>query len=157
MDKGQIVSTLKMKIMKNILVPIDFDQNENELLEHARQYAKAFKAKLWLLHVAAPEPEFIGFGVGPQYIRDTRAQELRKEHRLMTDFTNIVKEEGVDCEGLLINGATIEMILEEAEKLKIDLIITGHHTHNFFYKTFFGSVSSGVIKKTDIPVLVVPL
>lgn len=146
-----------MEIMKNILVAIDFDQNENELLEHALQYAKAFKAKLWLLHVAAPEPEFIGFGVGPQYIRDSRAAELRKEHRLMNDFTKIMKEEGVDCDGLLINGATTEMILEEAEKLKIDLIITGHHTHNLFYKMFFGSVSKGVIKKTDIPVLIVPL
>ena len=154
---GNFCNPLTTEIMKNILVPIDFNKNENELLEHALRYARAFNAKLWLLHVAAPEPEFIGFGVGPQYIRDTRATELRKEHRLMNDFTDIVKEEGLDCEGLLINGATIEMILEEAEKLDIGLIITGHHTHNFFYKTFFGSVSSGVIKKTDIPVLIIPL
>src|SRR5210317_539300 len=118
-----------MEIMKNILVAIDFDQNENQLLEHALQYAKAFEAKLWLLHVAAPEPEFIGFGVGPQYIRDSRADELRKEHRLLSDYTDLIRLENQECEGLLINGATIEMILEEAQKLAIDLIIIGHHDH----------------------------
>ena len=52
---------------------------EKILIDKAIEMAKAFDSKIWLLHVAAPEPEFIGFGVGPQYIRDTRAEELRKE------------------------------------------------------------------------------
>lgn len=143
--------------MKNILVTIDFNNNEKALLNKAIEMAKAFEAKIWLLHVAAPEPEFIGFGVGPQYIRDTRAEELRKEHRLMSDYTELIKLEHEECEGLLINGATIEMILEETRKLAIDLIIIGHQEHGLMYKAFFGSVASGVIKKANIPVLVVPL
>jgi len=143
--------------MKNILVPIDFNDNESILLNKALEFSRAFKAKIWLLHVASPEPEFVGFGVGPQYIRDSRAQELRKEHRLMNDYADKLKIEGIECEGLLINGGTIEMILEEADKLNTDLIITGHHSHSIFYKAFFGSVSSEVIKKTTIPVLIVPL
>lgn len=143
--------------MKNILVTIDFNNNEKALLDKAVEMAKCFEAKIWLLHVAAPEPEFIGFGVGPQYIRDTRAEELRKEHRLMSDYTELIKLEHQECEGLLINGATIEMIIEETQKLAIDLIIIGHHEHHFMYKAFFGSVASGVIKKANIPVLIIPL
>lgn len=143
--------------MKNILVSIDFNNHEKSLIDKAIEMAKAFDSKIWLLHVAAPEPEFIGFGVGPQYIRDSRADELRKEHRLISDYTDLIRLENQECEGLLINGATIEMILEEAQKLAIDLIIIGHHDHNFLYKAFFGSVASGVIKKSNIPVLVVPL
>ena len=143
--------------MKNILVSIDFNNHEKSLIDKAIEMAKAFDSKIWLLHVAAPEPEFIGFGVGPQYIRDSRADELRKEHRLLSDYTDLIRLENQECEGLLINGATIEMILEEAHKLAIDLIIIGHHDHNFLYKAFFGSVASGVIKKSNIPVLVVPL
>ena len=143
--------------MKNILVSIDFNNNEKILIDKAIEMAKAFDSKIWLLHVAAPEPEFIGFGVGPQYIRDSRAEELRKEHRLLSDYTDLIRLENQECEGLLINGATIEMILEEARKLTIDLIIIGHHDHNIMYKAFFGSVASGVIKKANIPVLIVPL
>lgn len=62
--------------MKNILVTIDFNENENLLLDKAYQMAKAFGAKLWLMHIAAPDPDFVGYDVGPQYIRDARATEL---------------------------------------------------------------------------------
>lgn len=143
--------------MKNILVSIDFNNNEKLLVDKALEMAKAFDAKIWLLHVAAPEPEFIGFGVGPQYIRDSRADELRKEHRILADYADLIRQENQECEGLLIQGATTDMILEEAAKLNIDLIITGYHDHNFLYKAFFGSVAKGVIKKSTIPVMLIPL
>ncbi len=143
--------------MKNILVTIDFSQNENLLIDKALEMAKAFNAKIWLLHVVSPEPEFVGFGVGPQYIRDDRAKALRQEHRLIEDYTNLIRLEDQECEGLMINGATIEMIMKEAVKREIDLIITGHHDHGILYKAIFGSVASGLIKKANIPVLLVPL
>lgn len=143
--------------MKNILVSIDFNNNEKLLMDKALELAKVLNAKLWLLHVASPEPDFVGFGVGPQYIRDDRANKLRKEHRLMGTYTDTLKLKGVEAEGLLINGVTTDMILEEAEKLDIDLIITGRHEHSIMYKMFFGSVSKGIINKSNIPVMVVPL
>jgi nucleotide-binding universal stress UspA family protein len=143
--------------MKNILLTIDFDNNEIVLIDRAIEIAAAFDAKIWLLHVVAPEPDFVGLEVGPQYIRDTRAEELKRERRLLSDYTDVIKLENVSCEGILIQGATIEMILKEAEKLNTDLIIIGRHEHNLMYKAFFGSVASGVIKKSKIPVMVVPV
>ena len=95
----------------------------------AIELGKAFGAKVWMLHVAAPEPEFVGFGVGPQYIRDSMAEELKKEHKMLFEYANQFKSEGIDTDELLIKGATTDMIMEEAEKLNIDLIITGHHDH----------------------------
>lgn len=143
--------------MKNILLAIDFNNSEKVLMDQAKEWAKAFKAKVWMLHVAAPEPEFVGFGVGPQYIRDTMAEELKKEHKMLFEYANQLKDEGIDADGLLIKGATTDMIMEEAEKLNIDLIITGHNDHGLLYKLFFGSVASSVIKKSKIPVLLIPL
>ena len=143
--------------MKNILIAIDFNDSEKTLVDMALQWAKPFEAKVWLLHVADPEPEFVGFGVGPQYIRDSLAAELRKEHRKIQKYSDYLRENGVEAEGLLIQGATISMILKEAKKLHIDLIVTGHHEHGLLYKAFFGSVARGLLKKTRIPVLVVPI
>lgn len=143
--------------MKNILVTIDFNNNELLLIDKAIEMAKAFKSKIWLLHVTSPEPEFVGYSVGPQYIRDSRAEELRSEHRMIENYVNQIRLQELECEGLLIKGATIEMIREEADAHDIDLIITGHVDHSMFYNAFFGSVSAGVIKKTNIPVLLVPL
>ena len=143
--------------MKNILVTIDFNKNEELLIDKAFQLAKAFGSKLWLMHIAAPDPDFVGYDVGPQYIRDSRATELSEEHKLLQEYANNLKTKGVQSEGLLVQGATIEMILEESKKLNVDLIIAGHHKHGFFYKAFVGSVSAEIIKKSNIPVLTVPL
>jgi len=143
--------------MKNILATIGFYDNENLLMDKAFEIANAFKAKVWLLHVVSPEPEFVGFGVGPQYVRDARALELRKERKLLDHYAEDLALKGVEAEGLLMKGSTIELIMKEAEKLSIDLIITGHHDHNFVYKAFFGSVATGLINKTKIPMMLVPL
>lgn len=143
--------------MKNILLAIDFNNGEKILMDKAREWARAFDAKVWMLHVAAPEPEFVGFGVGPQYIRDSMAEELKKEHRMLFEYANQFRSEGIQADGLLIMGATTEMIMEEAKKLNIDLIITGHHDHSLMYKLFFGSVAAGVVRKSKVPVLLIPM
>lgn len=143
--------------MKNILVALDFDDNEQKLIDQAVQLAEAFNSKLWLMHIAAPDPDFVGYEVGPQYIRDERASNLRKEHRQIQAYTAKVKERGIEAEGLLVQGATIEMIIEESEKLKTDLIIAGHLKQGFFYNAFIGSTSSEIIKRSKVAVMIVPL
>lgn len=143
--------------MKNILVALDFKGNEKLLINTAYEFAEGFQAKLWLVHITAPNPEYIGYEAGPQYIRDNRATELKKEHKLLETYANNLNEKGVKSDGLLLQGATIEMIMKETNKLNIDLIIIGHQEHDFIYKALFGSVSRNIIKKSKIPVLIVPI
>ncbi len=143
--------------MKNFLVAIDFDEGFDYLIDKAFDFAKAFDAKLWLMHIAAPDPDFVGYEPGPQYIRDSRAEELREEHKKLQDYSDKLRAKGVDSEGLLVQGATLEMIMAESKKLKTDLIICGNHDRGFFYKAFAEDVTSKIIKKSEIPVLVVPL
>lgn len=143
--------------MKNILVAIDFSKSEQLVIDKAFQFAKQFDSKLWLVHIAAPDPDFVGYDVGPQYIRDSRAAVLRKEHKHLEALTNTLNEKGIQAEGLLLQGATIQMIMAKVKKLNVDLIIAGHHDHDFLYRAFFGSVSGAIVKKSKIPVLLVPL
>jgi nucleotide-binding universal stress UspA family protein len=57
---------------------------------------------------------------------------------------------------LLVQGATIKTILQEAIKLKSDMIVIGSHGHGALYKTLVGSVSEGVIRQASCPVVVIP-
>jgi nucleotide-binding universal stress UspA family protein len=143
--------------MKNILVAINFEENELLVVEKALEMAKAFEAKVWLMHIAAPNPDFVGNEVGPQSTRDFRAVQLKKQHRLLDEYAQQLRNKGVEAEGMLIQGATIETLLEEAEQLNIDLLILGNQVRGFFYKTFVGSVSQGIIKRAKLPILLVPL
>ncbi len=142
--------------MKNILVTIDLERNDRLLIDKALELAMALNSKIWIMHIAAPEPDFVGSSVGPQYERDFRAETLRKEHRKIQGYSNDLRSKGIDAEALLVQGATIEMIIKESKKLAIDLIIAGHHDHGFFYNAFVGSVSAEIIKNSKIPVLIVP-
>ncbi|MDC1226459.1 universal stress protein [Algibacter sp.] len=142
--------------MKSILVAVDFNKNEQLLIDKSFQMANAFDSKLWFIHAAAPKPDFAGYS-GPQSIRDSRAQELRKEHKLLEKHSSDIKKKGVDATALLIQGATVETIIKESKKLNVDLIITGHHDHSFFYNMLNESVSAKIIKNSKIPVLYFPL
>lgn len=142
--------------MKNLLVTVGFDKKNFLLINKAVELAQKFSSKVWILHIAAPDPDFVGYEVGPQYIRDTRAEELRKEHRMIQEFTDEIKKNDIETEGLLIQGATTEMILNECDHLNIDLLIIGRHKQSFLQQVF-GDVVSSVIDKSKIPVLLVPL
>ncbi|MGB5417826.1 universal stress protein [Algibacter sp.] len=143
--------------MKNILVTIDFDRHEQLLIDKAFELAEKFNSKIWIMHIADPNPDFVGYEAGPQSVRDSLASKLKKEHRLLEEYSNALKKKGIKAEGLLIQGGTIEMIMEESKKLHIDLIIAGHQEHSFLYKALFGSVSRKIVKNSKIPVLIVPL
>ena len=92
------------------------------------------------------------------YFENKRSKEEEQvlEQRV-ANLEKVLIEKGIDADGLLIQGATREMILQESEKLNIDLIIIGHHEHGLLYKIFAGSVASQVIKHSKIPVLTVPI
>lgn len=146
-----------MKQINNILVAVDFNDSIGELLGYAEGIASKFGSKIWVVHVAAPNPDFVGYEPGPQYIRDFKAEELREEHHKIQKICNSFMDESIECEALLIQGSTVETVMEEAKKLKSDLLIVGTHKHSFFYELFSESVSLELLKKAEIPLLAIPI
>lgn len=146
-----------MKEIKNILVAVDFNDSIGDLLSYAEGIAMKFGSKIWVVHVAAPNPDFVGYEPGPQYIRDFKAEDLKEEHKKIQTICNAFMDENIDCEALLIQGSTVETVLEEAKKLKSDLLIVGTHKHSFFYELFSESVSLELLKKAEIPLLAIPI
>jgi nucleotide-binding universal stress UspA family protein len=142
--------------MKNILVPVDFSEITEPVVATARALAQAFSAKLWLLHVAAPDPDFVGYDVGPQSVRDQVASHLREEHRDLQEEAVRLRDGGVEAVALLIQGPTVEKILAEAERIGADLIVLGSHGHGAVYRSLLGSVSESVLRRAACPITIVP-
>lgn len=146
-----------MKILKNILVAVDFNDTVGELMSYAESFAEKHGAKIWVVHVAAPNPDFVGYETGPQYIRDLRADELQDEHKKLQQICEMFIKPEIDSDALLIQGSTVETVLEEAKKLKADLLIVGTHQRSFFYNLFDESVSIELFKNSKIPLLSIPI
>ncbi len=142
--------------MKQIIAALDLSPVSDEVLNRAASIARAFSARLILLHVAAPDPDFVGFDVGPQSVRDARANELRDEHRAFQQLAKELCDTGVNAEAGLVQGPTVETILEQADRQKADLLVLGSHGHGAVYRALLGSVSEGVLHRATVPVLVVP-
>ena len=142
--------------MNNILVPMDFSPSAKDALTLAIYFSTTLKAKIWLVHVAAPDPDFVGFKTGPTYIREHRADILKQEHADLQAMARDAVEKGGDAEALMVQGPTTESLLEEVERLQIDMIVMGSHGRSGLYKAFVGSVSEQVLEKSPVPVLIVP-
>jgi nucleotide-binding universal stress UspA family protein len=142
--------------MKNILIALDFSEITPKVIQTAAEIGASFGSKLWLIHVADPDPDFVGFETGPPSKRDWRAKMFREEHRLIQAEAAKLSDRGLDVTPLLIQGVTAETIIQEANKLQADLIVLGSHGHNPLYKTIMGSVSEGVVSQASCPVLLVP-
>ncbi|MCP9198529.1 universal stress protein [Gramella sp. GC03-9] len=146
-----------MDIFKNIMVAVDFNDSIGELMTYAESLAQKYDSKIWVLHVAEPEPDFVGYEPGPQYIRDIKAEEYREEHRNLQDICKNFISGEVESEALLIQGSTVETVLEEAQKLDVDLLIVGTHKYSFLHNLLQESISMELLKKVEIPMLTIPI
>ena len=139
------------------LIAVDLSEASSGMLRQARQYAKLLAAKVWLVHVAPPDPEFVGYEPGPQYIRDTLAKQFHEEHQAMHQEAGVFKATGLDATPLLIQGPTVQTLLDESDKLDVDIIIIGSHGHGVLHQMLMGSVCEGVLHRSTRPVLVIPI
>ncbi len=143
--------------MKTILVPVDFSDATPRVIEAASQMAKAFASRVVLLHVAEPEPDFVGFEPGPATVRMSVARDFRAEHQQMDELKNSFLAVGIESTALHVQGSSVEKILHEAMQHDAGLIVIGSHGHGALYELLAGSVTAGVLKDSKCPVLVVPV
>ena len=149
-----------------LLVGVDFSESTEKIVKKAEEIAKALSAKVWLMHVAKPEPsdlygagyepDAIGLEMDPQTFRDSLAKRFHKEHRQLQEIADRLRKAGLDTTALLVQGETVETILKEVSKLDVEMIIVGSHGRGAMYQLLMGSVCEGVIRKSKCPILVVP-
>lgn len=154
--RGCILFCIWSVEVKNILCPIDFSDVTGKVIDEAAKLARVFSCKLFLLHVAAPDPDFVGYSVGPQHERDWRSLTLHKEHSYIQTKAKKLENEGIRVTPLLVQGVAVDKILNKTDKFDIDMVVMGTHGHGVLHSVFVGSVSKGVIKHTKCPVLLVP-
>ena len=139
-----------------LLVAVDLSESTQTIVEKVEEINKEYPAKVWILHNAEPEPDFVEFKVDPLAARETLAKKFHNEHRQIQEIANRLRKAGLDATALLVHGATVEAILKEASDLDVDMIVVGTHGRGAMYQLLLGSVSEGVLHKSRYPVLVIP-
>ena len=139
-----------------ILVAVDLSPASKKVVAAAADVADVTGASIYVLHAAEPEPDFVGYDAGPQTTRNAVADRFREQPRELQGIAEDIRDSGLDCEALLVQGPYVEKIISESGKLSADIIVIGAHSKGLLSRVLLGSVSEGVLKESRIPVLVVP-
>jgi len=147
-----------------IIVALDFSDITKKVLAHAQQLAVALPADVVLLHVAEPHPDQIAYdfdpasisAIDPAEIREHIAQRFHQEHQTLQKYADELRDQGLNCTALMIQGETVDMILAETEKLSADFIVAGSHGKGMISQLLLGSTSEDLLKKSPVPIYLVP-
>ena len=140
-----------------VLAALDLDRTTPDVLREARLWTHRLGAELFLIHVADPDPDFVGYGAGPESVRLAVAHKFTRAHQRIEALATELRKEGfVATTALLIQGATAETILREADRLGADVVILGTRARGPLRSLLLGSVSKEVVAGSSRPVLLVP-
>lgn len=139
-----------------LLAAIDFSPVTEKILTKIKELYPKMNPKLYIIHVVQPDPDFIGYEVGPPTERDFMAKRFKEKHIKLQAIAAGLKEDGIETTPLLIQGATVEAIIEEGQKVNADFIVIGSHGHGMMYNLLVGSIGNGLLKNSPIPLLIIP-
>lgn len=139
--------------MKTILVAVDFSAASRKAMDYAAALASSFNAMLKLVHAYyIPVP----VGDAPGYI-PLSMEEVQQENEAMMqrEIEYLAANYTIRTDGFVRNGTAISVIKELAKEWKADLLVMGMKGAG---KTggIFGSTVVAAIRKTKIPLLVIP-
>ncbi len=138
--------------MKRILVPTDFSGNAENALNYAINIANHFESEVHLIHTYEV-PSSTGMLVSVKnYILDDAEQELAKLAKKYQP--QLLHKTSLHTEA--VEGYTIDRILRYANGFKADLIVMGTKGASGLKELFIGSNTTGVINRSEMPVLAVP-
>jgi len=140
-----------------ILMAIDFSDNSKQQVDETLRLLRNAVSSVWLLHVAEPDPDFVGYAMDPPIMRDQVAKQFHLEHMKLQEMAAALREQGVDATALLIQGETGKTIVEQSEKLSADMIVVGSSQHGSIYHFLLGDTIKGVLHASARPVLVMPV
>lgn len=139
-----------------IVVAVDFSDVVQQLLEEAVKLALNSGATVYLLHTVDPEPDFVGYQQDPKAMRDELARQYQREHRMVQEYAEKLRSQGVETTAVLARGDVCDTILHEAEKVSADLIMVASHGQGLLANIVLGSTCQQLIRTAKIPVVVVP-
>lgn len=142
--------------MKTFLVPIDFSAVTEEVIDTAVSFARAFQGKVALIHVVQPPVVTSEFALPVEVLQEAVASGERAAKTKLDTYVEMFRHAGIECEATVKHGPPVTMIREEAKRVAADYVIMGSHGHGKLYDFLVGSTASGVMKKADCGIVIVP-
>lgn len=146
--------------MKTLLAAVDLSNASRPVLAQTAALARALGASVEAIHVAEPIVTGVPIGAAMDVIEvapPVATPEILEQKA--ADLRRMLEEEatGLPSASTTVYGMAADEIVERAKTLGAGMIVLGSHGHGALYHLFAGSVVNAVLKRSPIPVLVVPV
>jgi len=157
-------------MIRSILYATDLGVYAPVVMQHALGLARSFGAALFVVHVVEPMGLFAE-SVLQSYLDEQALNELHRQgmHTMLSNIELRVLENlreelaGWEPELALIRSVKViqgepsQVILEQSQKLCVDLLILGSHAQPTGGESHLGRTATRVIELAQVPVYLVPL
>ena len=157
-------------MIRSMLYATDLGLYAPYVLQHALALAKTFKAELHVVHVVEPMGLFAE-SVLQSYLAEDVLRELHSEGvntviegielKVLASFRDELGEDHQDLELIrsvrVVQGDPSNVILEQAQRLEVDLLVVGSHSHGAEGDTPIGRTAAKVLQLSEVPVYMVPM
>ncbi|HXH20244.1 MAG TPA: universal stress protein, partial [Chitinophagales bacterium] len=147
--------------MKHLMVPIDFSEYAYNACQFALQLASQYKAKVTVFH--AYHIPIVDPLMPSEYLSDIAESAEKEINSNMEKLLNQMNEYvishhlgSIDIKSYVTMGFAVDEIILAAQKLEPDLIVMGRRYTEGMTKILLGSITSTIVEKAKLPVLVVP-
>ena len=135
--------------MKNILVPIGSNDNAKNTLQYAIDFVQGTGATIYVIKV-------YGVTKVASSMKNIDTILEKDSNKELKNVLNEVDSKGVEIISKSVKGDIIDSLERAAKQLHIDLIISSARSISTDGKVYLGKIAGGLIKSTNIPVLVIP-
>ena len=142
--------------IERILVPVDFSEHAEAVVDWACHLAEEHSSRIILLHAYHLPVEFQqleGAYLPPDFWASVKAEAEESLARLEAELV----QRGAEVETVVCEGYAATVIVEEAKAREVDLIVIGTHGLSGLKHLLLGSIAERVVQKAHCPVLSVKI
>lgn len=157
-------------MIRSMLYATDLGVYAPYVLQHALALAKTFNAELHVIHVVEPMGLFaesvLQSYLGEDVLRELHSEGINTviegiELRVLASFRDELGENNQDLELIrsvrVMQGDPSNVILEQAQRLEVDLLVVGSHSYGAQGDTPIGRTVARVLQLSEVPVYMVPM
>lgn len=149
---------MKTNKIRKVLIAMDYDVTSQKVAEAGYALAQAMNAETILLHVVSELPFYYSaYNYAHEFSVDIdMLADLKKSTQKFLDKAKKHLGDDDSIKTVLENGEVAETILRTATEMKADIIVMGSHSRKWLEDILIGSEAQDVLKKSHIPLLIIP-
>ncbi|KKY56287.1 universal stress protein [Pseudomonas amygdali] len=157
-------------MVRSMLYATDLGLYAPYVTQHALALARTFNAGLYVIHVVEPMGLFaesvLQSHLGEEALKELRGKGVNTfldaiEQRVLDGFREELGDGHADLSLIrtirVVQGEPASVIIEQAHKLEVDLLVVGSHSRRIEEGTSIGRTAARGLQFSDVPVYMVPM